>query len=252
LVLPEGTILQPKHIAVLASVGAIEIKVAKKIKVAIISTGDELVEPHHKPSPSQIRNSNAYQLLAQVEALGAKATYIGIAKDNAKSTRKKLAKAFHDNDIVLISGGVSMGDFDFVPKILEELKVKILFDSIAVQPGRPTVFGIREEQYIFGLPGNPVSSFVQFELLVKPLIYKLMGADINIPEIKLAVGKDIYRKNTKRMSWKPVHILNGKIYPLEYHGSAHINALTDADGLVAVPLGQTTLEVGSIVDVRLI
>ncbi len=252
LVLHKSTILQPKHIAVLATVGATQIKVAKKIKVTIISTGDELVEPHSKPAPSQIRNSNAYQLLAQVQAIGAKAKYAGIAKDNEKSTRKILNKAFKNSDIILLSGGVSMGDYDFVPKILNELKVRILFDSIAVQPGRPTVFGIRHKQYIFGLPGNPVSSFVQFELLVKPLIYKLMGAKFTPPHIKLEVGKDIFRKNTKRMSWKPVKIENGKVYPLEYHGSAHINSLSSADAIVAIPIGKTTLSAGQFVDIRLI
>lgn len=251
IVLKKGTLIKPQHIAVLATVGAIHPLFYQKIRIGVISTGDELVEPAVKPTISQIRNSNAYQLVAQIENLGMEADYIGIALDTEESTREMMNKAFENNDIVLLTGGVSMGDFDYVPKVLLELGVEIKFKSIAVQPGRPTVFGIRNKQFIFGLPGNPVSSFVQFELLVKPLVYKLTGIEFDSKKIILPMGKVYIRKRSTRLSWLPAKINDeGKVFPLEYHGSAHINALTGADGLIAVPIGQTILKKGELVDVR--
>jgi len=251
IVIPKGTLVSPQHIAVLATAGAVNPLVYKKVRVAVISTGDELVEPDKKPGISKIRNSNAYQLKAQIDRMGASSDYVGIALDNEESTRKMITRAFDGNDIVLLTGGVSMGDFDFVPKVLKELGVEIKFKSIAAQPGRPTVFGTRNRQFIFGLPGNPVSSFVQFELLVKPLVYQLSGHTYQTLQLKLPMAKDYTRKKAERLSWIPVKINeNSEIIPLEYHGSAHINALTEADGLIAIPVGKTTLNKGDLVNVR--
>jgi molybdopterin molybdotransferase len=251
ILLEKGTLIKPQHIALLATSGAVKPLVSKKVVVSIISTGDELVEPDIKPGLSQIRNSNAYQLVAQAENVGVRVDYAGIVPDNEVSTRRMIESAFATGDIVLLTGGVSMGDFDYVPKVLSELGVEIKFSSVAVQPGRPTIFGVKGEQYIFGLPGNPVSSFVQFELLVKPLIYKLSGYNYHPLNIVLPMGNDYSRKRSDRLSWLPVKIDNkGEVLPLEYHGSAHLNALTEADGLIAVPVGQTTLRKGELVHVR--
>jgi molybdopterin molybdotransferase len=250
VVLKKGTLIRPQEIAVLASVGCVEPKVFRRPVVGIISTGDELVEPDKVPAKSQIRNSNAAQLIAQVQKAGAIPQYFGIAADNEEATRKIITEALENSDMVLLTGGVSMGDFDFVPQILEELGISIQFKSMAVQPGRPTVFGIRDGKYLFGLPGNPVSSFVQFELLVKSLIFTLMGCYFKPLELKLPMGETYVRRQTKRKSFVPVFIKAGKVYPVEYHGSAHIHSYIFADGLVAVELGETTLEEGAIVDVR--
>lgn len=251
VVIRKGTLIQPQHIAVMATVGATNIKVYRQVRIGIISTGDELVEPQQKPSRSQIRNSNAYQLITQVEKAGGIAHYMGIALDTEESTRKMISKAFEDNDIILLTGGVSMGDFDYVPAILNELGVTLQFKSIAVQPGRPTVFGKREKQFIFGLPGNPVSSFVQFELLVKPLMYKMMGYAYNPIELSLPLAKGFYRKKNTRLSWKPIKINKaGEAEFIEYHGSAHINALTEAVGISGIPVGISELKKGQIIHVR--
>ncbi len=251
IVLTKGIRILPQHIAVLATAGCSSPLVYKQVRVAVISTGDELVEPEISPSPSQIRNSNAYQLIAQVNKIRAVPHYVGIAKDTEESTRDLITEAFESNDVVLLTGGVSMGDYDYVPQVLDELGVKLKFKSIAVQPGRPTVFGTRNEQFIFGLPGNPVSSFVQFELLVKPLIYALNGYNFKPARIRLPMGIDYSRRKTGRLSWMPVKINeDGEVIPLSYHGSAHINALTIADGMIAVPIGQSTINKGDLVDVR--
>ena len=250
-ILPKGTFIKPQHIAVLATTGNTNLKVYKQPKIAVLSTGDELVEPYEKPEISKIRNSNAYQIISQLDSLRINGNYMGIVEDTEKSTYDNISKALEQNDVVLLTGGVSMGDFDFVPKILKKLNIKIHFDSIAVQPGRPTTFGTRQNKYVFGLPGNPVSSFVQFELLVKPFLYKMMGYNFEATNISLKMGEDYSRKNKKRMSWIPISINeNSDIIPLKYHGSAHINALTYADGLINVPVGKTSLKKGDFVNVR--
>jgi molybdopterin molybdotransferase len=253
IVLKSGTLIKPQHIAVMATAGCVMPLVYRKIKVSVISTGDELVEPDVKPALSQIRNSNAYQLLAQAINTGAEAEYIGIAMDTEESLKNIISKAFDHADIVLLTGGVSTGDFDYVPQILSELGVDLKFKSIAVQPGRPTLFGTKGTQYIFGLPGNPVSSFVQFELLVKPLIYKLSGCDYQPLNLKIPIGVNYSRKRSDRLSIVPARIQNnGEVLPLEYHGSAHINSLTEAHCLIFIQSGQTILKKGELADVRLI
>lgn len=251
VVLFRGTLLDPQHIAVLATLGETHPMVAQRVRVAIISTGDELVEPDRKPGQSQIRNSNAWQLIAQVQRCGAISQYLGIAADAAEDIRKSILKAREGNRIILMTGGVSMGDFDHVPDILNDLKAEILFNSIAVQPGKPTLFARLPGCLVFGLPGNPVSSFIQFEMLVKPLIYNMMGHEYNVPSVWLPMAEEYRRKFADRMAWIPVRIdEEGRVVTVEYHGSAHINSLTEADGLISLPVGRKTLEKGERVHVR--
>jgi molybdopterin molybdotransferase len=250
IVLKKGTFIRPQHIAVCAAVGYDNPRVFKKIRVGVISTGDELVEPHETPGTSQIRNTNAYQLIAQLQKINVTPLYFGIARDNEESTRKTVVKALDDCDVVLLTGGVSMGDFDFIPKIFDQLEVDIKFKAIAIQPGKPTVFGVLKNKFIFGLPGNPVSSFNIFELLVKPLVFKMMGNAYNPPQIKLPLGATYQRKKSLRRSFLPVKVENGKVWPIDYHGSAHIFALTEATGLISIPVGISELKEGEVVDVR--
>ena len=143
-----------------------------------------------------------------------------------------------------------MGDFDYVPEIMKEIGVSILFKSIAVQPGRPTVFGVMGDKYIFGLPGNPVSSFVQFEMLVKPLILQIMGCSVAIPSLKLRMGKDFIRKKSERKAFIPVVITDGLVYPVSYHGSAHIHSYVFANGIISIEIGVSEILEGELVDVR--
>jgi len=253
LVLKTGELIMPSHIGVMATVGATNCLVYRKPSIGIISTGDEIVEPDQKPEISQIRNSNAYQLIAQVQKTGAEPIYLGKADDNEESTYNLINKGFLECDMLLLTGGVSMGEFDFVPNILLKAGFSILFQKIAVQPGKPTTFGIKNDKIIFGLPGNPVSSFIQFELLVKPLIYKMMGHQFNPLQIRLPMKEEYQRKKTERMSWFPVRINNeGKLIPMNYHGSAHIFALSQAHGLSYIEAGKEIIHKDELVDVRLI
>ena len=250
-VLKCGTLLQAQHIAVLASVGAVKPSVYKKPTVGVISTGDELVEPQDQPSISQIRNSNGFQIIAQIKKMNANPVYFGIAKDTQESTKNIIEKAIAQCDVIILSGGVSMGDFDYVPEVLKNAGVDILFDSIAVQPGKPTTFGRSGNKFFFGLPGNPVSSFNQFELLAKPLIYRMMGYEFNPLTVRLPMGIAYNREKASRLSWIPVVISDqGTVLPVDYHGSAHIYALSSAHGIVPIAIGQTELKKGELVDVR--
>ena len=195
VILRAGEIIKAGHIAALATVGCMKPSVALQPRVGIIATGDELVEPHRQPDACQIRNSNAFQLAAQVTGANAIATNYGIAADTKEAIDGMLKKAIRQNDVVILSGGVSAGDYDLVREVLKENNVRLLFEKIAVKPGRPTVFGISNQKsevrsrksesvlcplssvFCFGLPGNPVSTFIMFELLVKPFLYKMTGHD---------------------------------------------------------------------------
>lgn len=251
VVLTKGTLLQAHHIAILAAVGCSPVPVSEMPSVGILVTGNELVEPSQKPSLSQIRNSNAWQLMAQTSKLGIRSTYYGIAKDDDKITNELIEKALNENDILLITGGVSQGDFDMVPDALQKNRVKILFDSIAVQPGKPTTFGTKDKKRVFGLPGNPVSSFLQFELLVKPLIYKMMSHFEPEPEFLLPFSHDFSRKKSERKVFIPVRLLpDGNLAPLNYHGSGHIHALHGAFGFISFEPGKTSIKKGEYVHVR--
>ena len=253
LVLSKGIIVRPQHIAVMASVGNTHPLVAKRPDVAVIATGSELVDPESKPSRSQIRNTNSYQLVAQIERMGAVATNYGIAGDTADEIDAVFKKALQEHDVILVSGGVSMGDYDFVPEIFTQNNVNMLFEKIAVKPGKPTVFGTFGKKYCFGLPGNPVSTFVLFEILVKPFLYKLMGHDYEPLNIHMPLGVSLAGKKAKRQRWLPVKMTkNGKVMPIAYHGSAHINSLCGAEGIVCMDMGVSEIKNGTSIAVRLI
>ena len=251
MVLSPGIKITPQDIAVMATVGHTTVSISKMPQVAVISSGNELVEPSEIPGISQIRNSNSYQLMAQVERAGAVGKYYGIATDDEDMTYEIIVKAISESDIVLVTGGVSMGDFDFVPAVLGRAGVKILFSRVAVQPGKPTTFGVHKKAVVFGLPGNPVSTLLQFELLVRPLIYKMMGYDWKPIEIHLPLKERFSRNFADRMALIPVAITaDRQALPIEFHGSAHISSMSGSFGIVSLPVGIKSIEKGEIVSVR--
>jgi molybdopterin molybdotransferase len=251
VVLRKSKLILPQDLAIFASVGYTNVRVKKKPVVGIISTGDELVSPYSYPEISQIRNSNAYQLRAQISRSGGIAVDYGIAPDIEEMTLKILEKAIGGSDIVIVTGGVSMGDFDFVPEVFEKLGVKILFNRVNVQPGKPTTFGVHSKACVFGLPGNPVSSFIQFELLVRPVIYRMMGYSWEPLVWRLPMAMDYERKSSSRLGHIPVSInADREIVPVEFHGSAHIAALSYSDGIITMNPGIKTILKGELADVR--
>jgi len=251
MILEAGTLLGTRHVPILATVGAVTIGVFRFPSVGVLATGTELVEPGNKPGVSQIRNSNAYQMIAQLGKIGIDADYFGIAPDDETATRELIREALKSDDILILSGGVSMGEYDFVPSVLESLGIKIHYSRIAIQPGKPTLFGTGRGKYVFGLPGNPVSSYFTLELLVKPFLYRCMGHHWVPPFQRFQAGQSIIRKKADRLGWIPIRINTDKqIFPVEYHGSAHIFSLKNADGMIAIPIGIKVIEEGEWVDVR--
>jgi len=250
VVIEKGTLLKPQHIGVLAAVGCTKPQVYKFPVIGIITTGDELVEPNEIPGGAKIRNSNAYQLIAQAKQVGINAIYAGIAPDNPADTLRIIEETLEVCDILLITGGVSMGDFDYVPSVIESTGMNIKFRSLAVQPGKPTLFAERDRKFVFGLPGNPVSSFVQFELLVKPLIYRIMGSQYEPRIVKLPMATSYQRKRTDRKSFIPVKYALGKIEPVEYHGSAHIHSFEQAWGIMSINIGESNVKPGELREIR--
>ncbi len=144
-----------------------------------------------------------------------------------------------------------MGDLDLVPQGLRENGIELLFEKVAIKPGRPTVFGVSDEVFCFGLPGNPVATFVVFEILVKPFLYKMAGYEFKPVTIPMPLAKTISRRRPQQISWLPITFTdNGAVKPVEYHGSAHINALCGADGLISIPIGVDEIKEGTTVNVR--
>jgi molybdopterin molybdotransferase len=219
--------------------------------VAVISTGDELVEPNKIPGKSQIRNSNAWQIMAQTAKLGYNPEYMGIVMDNESSLLKTLTSAINKYQIILISGGVSVGDYDFVPKVLKQIGADIVFHGLEAKPGKHILFGRKENCLVFGLPGNPVSSFIQFELLISPLLIKLKGFTEKSKIMQLALQDDYKRKKADTLSFIPGRFINNnEVFPVEYHGSAHIHSYSTAQCIIEIPKGVTEIIKGTLVNVR--
>lgn len=249
--LSSGIRITEKVISSIAMVGNWQPLVSIKPKVGIISTGDEIVEPFTNPNESQIRNTNAYQLLFQVEKFGSTPNYYGIVKDKEEEILSTLKKAKEENDLIILTGGVSMGEFDLIPESLKKVGFNLLFEKVQQQPGKPTVFGKDESKFVFGMPGNPVSSFIMFEFFVKQLLAGMMGLKTFYKELNLELGQSYKRKRSERLGRIPVQINDdGKVIPVEYHGSAHINSLVDADGIISIPIGVEELKEGTKINVR--
>ncbi len=251
LVLPAGTRLEARHLAVLASVGTSCPQVYARPRIGVIATGDELVEPGMVPAMGQIRNSNSGQLMAQASRAGGLATYYGIARDEEAAIESVLLRALAENEVVLLSGGVSMGDFDLVPAVMKRCGVSIQFDQVAVKPGKPVTFGTTDRAVVFGMPGNPVSTYVIFEIFVRPYLRACMGEETVAPEVVVQLASPIHRRRTERLEFLPVAINDaGKVMPVRYHGSAHFFGLSVAHGLVRMPVGVARLEAGT--EVRIV
>jgi len=173
-VIAAGSRMGFAQIAAAAQVGAAQISVTRKPKIAILTTGDEIVDFAGTPGQFQIRNSNSASLAAQVSILAAEPIVIGNAKDTVDDLRAKISTGF-ESDMLLLSGGVSMGKYDLVEPVLRELSSEIIFDAVAIRPGKPVVFAICKGKPVFGLPGNPVSTMVTFDLFVRPAVDILSG-----------------------------------------------------------------------------
>jgi molybdopterin molybdotransferase len=202
------------------------------------------------PGKGEIRNSNAPQLHAQFQSVGISSHYQGIVSDTKDNVKEVLTESARKYNLTVLTGGVSMGDYDFVPGMMEKAGIEILFHKIAIKPGKPTILGRKGDHLVIGLPGNPVSTFLQFELLIKPVLFRMMGSEYKPLQWKLPLGTDIKSRKDDRESWKPVQILEGRIYPLEYHGSGHLHALHKTDGFIRIEAETERIKKNSLLNVR--
>ncbi|QEL13844.1 molybdopterin molybdotransferase MoeA [Limnoglobus roseus] len=248
-VIPAGTVLTPATFGLLASVGKTTVPAYPQPKVAVVATGDELVEPNRRPKPGQIRNSNGPMLTAQVALAGGLPRYIGIATDREDVLRSYIAEGLEIANVLILAGGVSAGDFDLVPKVLKDCGVTAHFHHVKMKPGKPLLFGTKGDKLVFGLPGNPVSSFVGFELFVKPAL-RVMGGHIDPPTAtqKLTLSEP-FAANNNRPTYHPAKRDGDGVRGLKWFGSPDLRAMLDADAFLVLPPGEVNYAAGAVVEV---
>ena len=256
-VLQSGTTLNGSRIGALAEIGCSTIPVRNRPQVAILATGDELV-PHHKtPGAGQIRNSNEAMLAAQIEAMGGIVAPLGIARDNRDDLHTKIEVGLQ-SDILILSGGVSAGTLDLVPATLAECGVREVFHKVELKPGKPIWFGVksitaRRPRYVFGLPGNPVSSLVCCELFVRTAIRRLMGVESPVPSPLIAKIEHSYSTKADRptyhparLTWKAQDLL---VTLVPWHGSSDLCGTVEANGMALLSGEPRQIHVGDHLEV---
>lgn len=257
VVLKAGTLIDYPEIATLASVGADPAWVYRRPSVAILATGDELVPASSAPAPGQIRESDSLSLSAQVSALGITAVSLGIARDIGDELAEKMGLGAN-HDFLLVSGGVSEGDRDETPAVLERLGYEILVHKVRIRPGKPLLFGVKDgNRWVFGLPGNPVSAMVIFDLFIKDALLRFQGwTRPSAPWFKAVLKADYKRKKAEREEYVPVFIeWDGAGFVASrppYNGSGHFHALTGANGLMKASIGVTEIAKGEMAEVKFI
>ncbi len=267
-VLSSGRHLRPVDIGLLAEIGRFQVPVIPRPRVAVLPTGNELVEGEGPLAAGQIRNSNGPMLLAALRQLGMITIDLGIGRDNLEDLRTRIEMGL-DADVLLISGGVSAGVLDLVPDVLESLGVRQVLHKVKMKPGKPLWFGVRDSGprrvLVFGLPGNPVSTFVAFHLFVRPALGTLAGAPFAAPTPRVGQLLGPVEHRGKRPSYHPCRVSGERraesrerkreggeklaVEPLAWQSSADLATLARADGLALLPAGNYQLEAGQKVDV---
>ncbi len=253
VVVKKGSLVRPAEVSMLATVGVPFLLVYKKPRVAIVSTGDELCGIDEAPSKGKILNSNGYALAALAAACGAEPVQLGIARDTKESLREKLKIAM-EADCIISSGGVSVGDYDFVKDVLKELGSEMIFWKVAMKPGKPLAFGVIGGKPAFGLPGNPISSMVAFEQFVRPALYKMAGRkDIFTSVFRARLTKDLKIK-PGRMNFVRAELASTdsgfSVTPLDGQGSGVISTMVRANSFIIVPQDSTGFKKDDIVKVQ--
>ena len=248
LVMSAGKVLTPADLGMLASVNRAMVEVIRRPRVAIVATGDELVDVDQPPTGAQVVNSSAYALAGAVREAGADAVILKVARDDAREIRDRLAEAM-TFDAVLSTGGVSVGQFDHVKGALDELGMRQLFHGVAQKPGRPLKFGTVGYRPIFGLPGNPVSTLVCFYLYARPALRKMGGMRrVGLPRViaRCAVEIKISKDLTEFVRVKLERDRDGYLAtPTGGQGSGILSSLSRADGLLIGPSTETILKAGA-------
>ena len=254
-VLGRGDLIGPAELGMLAALDRPSVRVARRPRLAVVATGDEIVEPGDKKGPGQIRNSNGYALLALALAAGAEARYLGIARDRRSSLESKIRRA-GAFDILVLSGGVSVGDHDLVKSQLESLGVRPVFWKVRIKPGKPVFFGVRGKQIVFGLPGNPTSAMVTFLLFVRPAIDKMLGRrEIGPRRAKAVLVEEIFLKPGRRQYLRGTLEIAGsvlRVAPYADQKSGVLRSMVHSRVLIEAPPDAVRLEKGGEVDILFI
>ena len=255
-ILPAGTRLSPMHIGAAVSTGAATVEVYAQPRIAILATGDELVEPGAPVLPHQIRNSNSYSLAAQVIRAGGIPVRLPIARDSLAALSAALDQAV-ECDLILLSGGVSMGKYDFVEQALAARQSEFFFTGVRIQPGKPLVFGhfTQEKQYFFGLPGNPVSTMVTFALFAAPFIRALGGERSATPPFARAMLMEDFKHGSGKTRFLPALLASAwdraEVTPVPWQGSGDLAATARANCFVVIPPDRKQIAAGADVSVLL-
>jgi molybdopterin molybdotransferase len=254
VVLNRGTAVGAAELGMLASVGRKRARVFQKPVVAILITGNEIIEPGERLRPGNVRDINTFSLCGLVEKFGGVPLPLGIAGDKKVKLLRKMRKGLN-SDVMITSGGVSMGKFDFVRAVLSSLRYRERFWKVAMKPGMPISFGHIGRMPVFGLPGNPVSSMVSFLEFVRPLMMKLVDRAIDLPEISALLKTPIVKKDNKR------HFLRVKLDYRNHRyfasltgsqGSGILKSMIECDGIAVIPENAKSLKVGDRVTVQLV
>jgi len=254
VLLAKGHRIRPQDIGALSGLGITRIKVYRKPKVAIIPTGNELIEPKGRLEFGQIRDMNTYSLSAQIRKCGGESIPFEIIKDDPKILKEKIEEALSKADMVLISGGSSVGTYDLTLKVMNSLpKGKVLTQGVAIKPGKPTIIAKVQDKVIFGLPGNPVSVMIVFRKIVGPTILAMMNAKEKIKVVNVRLARTV-TSSTGREEFIRVQLQEkeGMLTAIPLHrGSANIVSLVKADGLLKVPRLSEGIEKDQLVEVEL-
>lgn len=254
-ILRKGDMIGSAELAILAAMGKSVVRVFPKPRVAVLVTGDELAGIDHEPDMAEIRDSNSYALWGQIISAGGLPVRLGIVKDQPYELLSALEKGL-DFDVLVVSGGVSKGKYDLVKPLLLELGAVLHFESLKLKPGKPAVFATARGKYVFGLPGNPVSAFVTFELLARPLLRFLQGAVDDYWPVAMATLKQKVQEKPGRTKILPAQVLSTihglEAEPVEYKGSADIFAIGRANGFIVIPAEASLVREGDQVQVWLL
>ncbi|MCP4136246.1 MAG: molybdopterin molybdotransferase MoeA [bacterium] len=254
-VLRKGDKIRSADVGLLVSLNRSEVTVFKRPEIGIISTGDEIVDMGEEIQPGQIRNSNAYTLYAEIKKYNAVPHYLGIAKDTPEDSKAKFIKGL-EFDMVITTGGVSMGKYDFVKDIMRDLGVEISIETLRMKPGKPLAFGTRGKTLFFGLPGNPVSTMVSFIQFVRPAILTFMGAGkIKKPEVKAVLEGDIRKKAGRKNYIRAYFTIKDNIFTVSTtgpQGSGILRSMSEANCLIILPEEVTSAAAGEEVTIQLI
>lgn len=256
IVLKKGKIISPADIGILATLGKVKVKVYKRPKVAIIPTGDELISISEVLREGKIRNSNSYTIGAQVKKIGGEIKIFSICDDNIESIKRELNLALEWSDIVITTGGVSVGDADVVKEAFEEIGAEILFWRVGMKPGGPMVAAKYENKLLFGLSGNPAAAYITFEKLVRPIILKLSGeTNYDFIEVRSTLESGFTKVSEEnRIVRAKTYYKNGEFFTKfpDKHSSGVLSSLSETNSLFYIPAKTGPYKVGDKIEVELL